>query len=61
MAYYKVRVTETYVSDYEVEAEDEVEACEKAEEMATDDDALAAPENMSDREVEVVGVEREEG
>ena len=56
-----MRVTETYVSDYEVEAEDEVEACEKAEEMATDDDALAAPENMSDREVEVVGVEREEG
>lgn len=59
MAYYKVRVTETYVSDYEVEAEDEDEACEKAEEMATDDDTLAAPENMSDREVEVIGVERE--
>jgi hypothetical protein len=52
---YKVRVTEYYVADYEIEAEDENEACEKAEEMAMDDDTLAAPENMSNREVEVVG------
>lgn len=52
---YKVRVTEYYVTDYEIEAEDECEACEKAEEMAMDDDTLAAPENMSNREVEVVG------
>ena len=58
MAYYNVRVTETYISDYEVEAEDADEACEKAEEMAMNDDTLAAPENMSDREVEVIRVER---
>ena len=57
MKTYTVRVTETYISDFAIEAESEDEAREKAEAVAADDFNLTAPENMTTRDLEIVGVE----
>lgn len=54
MKVYKVWVTETYEKCYEVEAEDEFEAQDIAEDLASDDMEITEPENMTDRECEVV-------
>ena len=51
---FKVNVTETYSKVYEIEAEDWEEALDKAEEFASDDTELATPENMDDRNCEVI-------
>ena len=51
---FKVNVTETYSKVYEIEAEDFEEALDKAEELASDDTELATPENMDDRNCEVI-------
>ena len=51
---FKVNVTETYSKVYEIEAEDLEEALDKAEELASDDTELATPENMDDRNCEVI-------
>ena len=56
MKTYTVRVTESYVSDFVIEAESEDEAREKAEKIAAYDDDLTAPENMTTRDLEIVGV-----
>ena len=51
---FKVNVTETYSKVYEIEAGDFEEALDKAEELASDDTELATPENMDDRNCEVI-------
>ena len=55
MKTYTVRVTETYMVDFAIEADSPDEAKEKAEEIAAEDFNLTAPENMTDRETEIVG------
>ena len=54
MKTYTVRVTETYMVDFAIEADSPDEAKEKAEEIAAEDFNLTAPENMTNRETEVV-------
>ena len=55
MKTYTVRVTETYTVDFAIEADSPEEAKEKAEGIAAEDFNLTAPENMTDRETEIVG------
>lgn len=50
---FDVVVTETYSKTYHVEAEDEQEARDIADRLASNDMELACPENMNSRECEV--------
>lgn len=59
MKTYTVRVTETYMVDFAIEAKSEEEAREKAESIAAEDFNLTAPENMTDRDTEIIGVDEE--
>ena len=54
MKTYTYRVYETYAVDFSVEAESEEEAREKVESAAAEDFNLTAPENMTDRELELL-------
>ena len=58
MKNYTIRVTETYMVDFSIEAESEEEARQRAEEIAAEDYNLTAPENMTDREIETLNVEK---
>ena len=55
MKTYTVRVTETYMADFSIEAESVLDACEKADELASEDFNLTAPENMTHRDCEAIG------
>lgn len=55
MKTYTVRVTETYMADFSIEAESVLDACEKADELASEDFNLTAPENMTRRDCEAIG------
>jgi hypothetical protein len=51
---YFINVVETYSKEYKINADSEEEAIELADALASKDDTLVLPHNMSDRRLEVI-------
>ena len=51
---YVINVVETYSKEYKVKADSEEEAIDLADAIASKDDTICLPANMSDRRLEVI-------